>query len=71
MNELIFLVQESPEGGYIAQALGGPSLFTQAETWEELPERVRDAVACHFDQENTAKPQVIRLHFVREKVIAA
>jgi hypothetical protein len=49
MDEIIFLVQESPEGGYEAQALG-EAIFTEAETLPELKERVRDAVRCHFDE---------------------
>jgi len=47
MDEIIFLVKESPEGGY--EALGEP-IFTEAETLPELKERVRDAVRCHFDE---------------------
>jgi predicted RNase H-like HicB family nuclease len=66
MTELIFLVEDSPEGGYTGRALG-ESIFTEAETLEELRANVREAVACHFD-EGTG-PQVIRLHFVREEVL--
>jgi hypothetical protein len=68
MSEVIFLVEESDEGGFTARALGA-SLFTQAETLPELHERVRDAVRCHFD--DGAAPKVIRLHFVRDEVISA
>lgn len=68
MTEIIFLIEESPEGGYIAKALG-ESIFTQAETLAKLHENVRDAVQCHFDEGKG--PKVIRLHFVREEVIAA
>jgi hypothetical protein len=68
MTELIFLVQDAPEGGYTAHALGA-SIFTQADTWPELQQQIRDAMACHFDEMN--KPKLIRLHFVREEVIAA
>ena len=67
-QEIIFLVEESPEGGYEAQALGH-SIFTQGESFEELRTMVRDAVACHFDQAN--KPSVIRLHLVKDEVIPA
>jgi hypothetical protein len=67
MNEIIFLVEEAPEGGYVARALGA-SIFTEADTIAELHERVRDAVRCHFDEGQ--EPKVIRLHFVREEVIA-
>jgi hypothetical protein len=68
LNELIFLVQDAPEGGFTAQALGA-SIFTQADTWAELQQQVRDAVACHFDE--AEKPKLIRLHCVRDEVIAA
>lgn len=67
MNELIFLVEEAPEGGYTARALGA-SIFTEADTMRELHQQVRDAVRCHFDED--ALPALIRLHFVREEVIA-
>ena len=67
MNELIFLVEEAPEGGYTARALG-ESIFTEADDMVELYEQVRDAVRCHFEEGQG--PKVIRLHFVREEVIA-
>jgi hypothetical protein len=50
MTELIFLVEEAPEGGFTARALG-ESIFTEADTVPELHEMIRDAVACHFDTE--------------------
>lgn len=68
MSEIVFLVEEAPEGGYSARALG-ESIFTQAESLEELRENVRDAVRCHFDEGRG--PSVIRLHFVRDEVLAA
>ncbi len=67
MNEIIFLIEEAPEGGYTARALGH-SIFTEAESMDELRHHVRDAVKCHFEEGQT--PKVIRLHFVREEVIA-
>ncbi len=67
MNELIFLVEEAPEGGYTARALGA-SIFTEADDLAGVHERIRDAVRCHFDE--GAAPRVVRLHFVREEVIA-
>jgi hypothetical protein len=57
MDEIIFLVEESPEGGYEAQALG-EAIFTEAETLPELKERIRDAVRCHFDE--ARRPRIIR-----------
>lgn len=68
MLEIIFVVEEAPEGGYSARAVG-ESIFTQAESVAELHGRVRDAIQCHFDP-GTA-PKLIRLHFVRDEVIAA
>jgi len=67
MNEIVFLVEEASEGGYTAKALGS-SIFTEANTLEELHANVRDAVQCHF--EDGKAPQTIRLHFVRDEVIA-
>jgi len=57
MNEMIFLVEESPKEGYEARALGY-SIYTQAETLEELKEMVRDAVRCHFEE--ATMPRVIK-----------
>jgi len=67
-SETIFSVQESPEGGYEARALGH-DIFTQGETMDELRAMVRDAVRCHFDSDST--PAIIRLHIVRDEVIPA
>jgi hypothetical protein len=66
-SEIIFSVQESPEGGYEARALGH-SIFTQADTFEELKRNVREAVQCHFDEGSA--PPVIRLHTVKDEVIS-
>jgi hypothetical protein len=67
-NEIIFSVEESPEGGYQARALGF-SIFTEADSLDELKAMLRDAVSCHFD--SAEKPSVIRLHMVRDEVIPA
>jgi hypothetical protein len=67
-TEIIFSVQESPEGGFEARALGY-SIFTQADNMEELRRNVREAVRCHFDEGQT--PPVIRLHTVKDEVIPA
>jgi len=68
MNEIIFLVEEAPEGGLTARAVG-ESIFAQAATMPELHVQVRDAVRCHFA--DGMAPKMIRLHFVRDEVIAA
>jgi hypothetical protein len=66
VSEIIFIVSEPPEGGYAAEALG-QSIFTVADTLDELNAMVRDAVICHFEEES--RPKIIRLHFVREESI--
>lgn len=68
MKEIIFTVEEAPEGGFIARALGH-SIFTEAENMSELHERVKEAVHCHFEEQE--RPKLIRLHFLQEEVIAA
>ena len=67
-TEIIFEVEESPEGGFEARALGH-AIFTEADTLDELREMVRDAVRCHFDPETS--PRLIRLHLVKDEVIPA
>lgn len=68
MNEIIFIVTEDEAGGYNARATG-QSIFTQAETRDELEQMVRDAVRCHFEPE-AASPKLIHLHYVHDEVIA-
>jgi hypothetical protein len=67
MEEIIFLVEESHEGGFTAKALG-VSIFSEGDTMEQLRKEVVDAVRCHFDDE---KKRIIRLHIVKEEIIAA
>lgn len=66
MTEIIFLIEEAGEGGFTARALG-ESIFTQADSVEELRRNVREAVDCHFEERSG--PKIIRLHFVREEVL--
>lgn len=66
-DEIIFTVSESPEGGYEARALSA-SIFTEADSLDELREMVRDAVECHFEE--SERPAIIRLHFVKDELIA-
>jgi hypothetical protein len=65
--ELVFVVEEAPEGGYVARALGEP-IFTEADDLVGLREMVRDAVACHFEE--AERPRVVRLHLVRDELLA-
>lgn len=68
MTEILFLVEQSPEGGYTAKALG-ESIFTEADTLPELRSMIQDAVHCHFEEDRM--PKMIRLHIVQEEVMAA
>ena len=67
-REILFLVEDADEGGYVARALGH-SIFTEADSWDELKRAVRDAVVCHFNEGD--QPDLIRLHAVREEVVPA
>ena len=69
LSEIIFEVREDEvDGGYVASALGY-GIHTEGETLEELRAMVKDAVHCHFDDE-ASMPAIIRLHFVRDEVLA-
>jgi predicted RNase H-like HicB family nuclease len=72
MSEIIFEVQEdAADGGFVATALGH-AIVTQGETLDEVRAMVRDAVNCHFgDGAAGPMPKIIRLHFVRDEVLAA
>ena len=67
MSEIVFVVEEAPEGGFVARAVG-ESIFTEADELAQLHERTREAVRCHFEEGKA--PKFIRLHYVREEVIA-
>ena len=69
MTEIVFVVEEDPEGGYRARAVG-ESIVTQADDMSQLREMVRDAVRCHFP-DVSSRPKMIRLHFVSDEIIAA
>jgi hypothetical protein len=68
MSEIVFVVEEAPEGGFTARAVN-ESIFTEADDLAQLRERTREAVRCHFDEGKA--PKLIRLHYVRDEVIAA
>ena len=67
MKEIVFEIYQDADGGFTAEALG-ESIFTQADTWDELRDNVRDAVqAFYFDSE---PPASIRLRMVRDEILA-
>lgn len=68
MTELVFVVEEAPEGGYTARAVG-VSIVTEADDLPGLRTAVREAVRCHFEPDSL--PKLLRLHLVRDEVIAA
>ncbi|MBZ5564265.1 MAG: 2-phospho-L-lactate guanylyltransferase [Acidobacteriia bacterium] len=69
MGELVFEVTQEADGGLVAECLT-ESIFTQADNWEELRHNVKEAVeAFYFDRAD--RPAAIRLHFVRDEVLAA
>lgn len=59
MTEIVFLVEDDPDGGHTARALG-ESIFTQADDLKTLREMILDAVHCHFSNQQT-RPKIIRL----------
>ena len=67
MNEIIFNVVESLDGGYEAQAIGH-SIYTQSNEYSELKSILKDAVKCHFEENEM--PNSIRIHLIRDEVIA-
>ena len=68
MSEIVFLVEDAVEDGLVARALGH-SIYTDADSYDELRQQVRDAVQCHF--EAGERPTMIRLHYVKDEVLAA
>jgi predicted RNase H-like HicB family nuclease len=65
--ELIFEVRDADEGGFYARALGH-SIFTQAETWDELRANVLEATSLHFEEEEL-QPRLVQLHYVKDELI--
>jgi len=66
MEEIVFIVKESEEGGFEAKALD-VSIFTEGETIYELKNNIKEAVNLHYDD---AVKRIARLHFVKEEVFA-
>lgn len=66
MSEMTFEVTDAPEGGYLAKAMVG-GIYTEADTLPALRTALRDAVKCHYGEEE--RPATIRLRYVREEVL--
>lgn len=67
MKELVFLVEESQDGGFFAKAVQH-SIFTEADSIDELKTMIADAVRCHFDKADL--PKIIHIHVTREETFA-
>jgi hypothetical protein len=66
MTDIHFVIEEAPEGGYIARAVG-EDIFTEADDLPTLRAQLRDAVRCHFA--DAERPGLIHLHISREEVL--
>ena len=66
-KELIFIVEESLDGGFEARAVG-ESIFTEGDSIDELKKNIEEAVRCHFDEDKL--PSIINLRIQREETIA-
>jgi hypothetical protein len=67
MNEILFLVEEAPEGGYTARAMDA-EIFTQADTLPELKEAIKDSIHCHFDPDMV--PDLVHLHIIKDETFS-
>jgi hypothetical protein len=65
--EIVFSITQEADGGYVAEGLGY-DIVTQANDWESLRENVTEAVSAYFFDQ--PKPSSIRLHLVRDEVLA-
>jgi len=66
MKEIIFIVEESKEGGYEAKALDYP-IFTEGDTIEKLKENIKEAIHCHFEDKST---KIVRLYQTKEEIFS-
>ena len=68
MKEIFFIVEEDQESGYTARAVG-LSIFTEAETVQELKKNIKEVLECHFDNPDDM-PKIANLHFVKDEILA-
>ena len=68
MNEIVFQVTQEGDGGFVAECLS-EDIVTQADTWDELRGNIREAVAAYFF--DGPKPAAVRLHLVRDELLAS
>jgi hypothetical protein len=65
MHKLVFEVLQEADGGYCAECLT-ESIFTEADTWDELRKNVLEATAAFFC--DRLCPERILLHLVRDEI---
>jgi hypothetical protein len=65
-KEIYFIIEDSIEGGFEAKAIGYP-IYTEGETVSETKENIKDAINCHFDENE--KPSIINIRYVKEEII--
>jgi len=70
MSELVFEVTQEADGGYCAECLT-ESIVTEGNTWDELRTNVREAVRGYYFDRIEKLAVSIRLHLVRDEVLAA
>ena len=67
MQEIIFIIEEDPEGGFTARSTSH-SIHTQADSVVELKLAIKDAMACHFESEKDI-PAIIHLHYIKDEIL--
>jgi len=65
MKEIVFDITQEADGGFSAEALGY-DIFSQADSWEELRDNIKEATMGYFF--DTPINATIRLHFSRNEV---
>ena len=65
--EIVFSVYQENDGGFVAECLSH-DIFTQADSWADLRSNVQEAVKAFFYDQ--PMPEQIRLHLVRDEVLA-
>jgi len=68
MAEVTFLIHRAEEGGYWARA-ESLSIFTQAESLDELERNIREALQLYFEDPASELP-TISWRFVPDQVAA-
>ena len=66
--EIVFSVTQEADGGFTAECLSH-DIFTEGDTWEQLRTNVQEAVSAYFFDQ--PKPDRVRLHLVRDELLAS